>query len=528
MRALWRYDNGDLVQYEMRAGGRLRTAQLMRDPIGRVVRATIDGAAHAFAYDAAGQRVGADTPLGSYEFGYDADGRLARVSSPSRVAECEYDAAGQLVGRTSAGALVTRFEYDGGGRRVRESGGGLERRYRWDELGRLAEVVTSDDGEDARAIDVVVDALGELASVDGTPLLWDSAHPLRPLAWNGEASVLGEDGPWALAGRDGARWLAPDWQGTVGDGPRDPWGAPAAPGAGGAGIRLGFRGELEIGTDTWLRNRVYQPGSRAFLQPDPLPALPGSATAANPYHYAANNAITLSDPLGLHPLSERELKAYRDGLNRGLLDGLADLPKDMVNSELDAVKDVGKFIYENPGTAGTMLGAGALALATGPIAIGLGAAAVGLGFAGARNSIRDKDWRGLGLDVLSIAPGVGGVVKGGKALIAAGSATRFAGRARTAATAADDAARSGATAAGKWDPHRLNWAVNQGKSLQQAERSHVLEQQGRRFDEIGIGIGIGGVSAVRTYLPKIGIDHPLLTAPASLLMNLPASIGPAR
>jgi YD repeat-containing protein len=58
MRALWRYDNGDLVQYEMRAGGRLRTAQLMRDPIGRVVRATIDGAAHAFAYDAAGQRVG--------------------------------------------------------------------------------------------------------------------------------------------------------------------------------------------------------------------------------------------------------------------------------------------------------------------------------------------------------------------------------------------------------------------------------------------------------------------------------------
>jgi chemotaxis response regulator CheB len=70
--------------------------------------------------------------------------------------------------------------------------------------------------------------------------------------------------------------------------------------------------------------------------------------------------------------------------------------------------------------------------------------------------------------------------------------------------------------------------VKQGKSLQQAERSHVLEQQGRRFDEIGIGIGIGGVSAVRTYLPKIGIDHPLLTAPASLLMNLPASIGPAR
>jgi YD repeat-containing protein len=66
----------------MRADGTLRTAQLTRDPIGRVVRATIEGAAHAFRYDAAGQLVGADTQLGSYEFAYDANGRLARESSP--------------------------------------------------------------------------------------------------------------------------------------------------------------------------------------------------------------------------------------------------------------------------------------------------------------------------------------------------------------------------------------------------------------------------------------------------------------
>jgi hypothetical protein len=98
--------------------------------------------------------------------------------------------------RLGVGGSVTSFEYDGGGRRVRESGAGLERRYRWDELGRLTEVAAGGDG-DARAVDVVVDALGELASVDGTPLLWDSAHPLSPVAWNGEASVLGEDGPSA-------------------------------------------------------------------------------------------------------------------------------------------------------------------------------------------------------------------------------------------------------------------------------------------------------------------------------------------
>jgi YD repeat-containing protein len=126
---------------------------------------------------------------------------------------------GQLAVRVGVGGWVTRFEYDGGGRRMRESAAGLKRRYRWDELARLTELVADDNGE-APAINVVVDALGELASVDGTPLLWDTAHPLGPLTWNREASILGEDGPWALAGRDAARWLSPDWQGTIGDTPR--------------------------------------------------------------------------------------------------------------------------------------------------------------------------------------------------------------------------------------------------------------------------------------------------------------------
>jgi YD repeat-containing protein len=141
--------------------------------------------------------------MGAYEFAYDANGRLARDCSPAAVSEYEYDAAGQLAVRTGVGGSVTSFEYDGGGRRVRESGAGLERRYRWDDLGRLTQVAAGDDGQDARAIDVVVDAVGELASVDGTPLLWDSAHPLGPLAWNGKASILGEDGPRALAGHKG-------------------------------------------------------------------------------------------------------------------------------------------------------------------------------------------------------------------------------------------------------------------------------------------------------------------------------------
>jgi RHS repeat-associated protein len=427
---------------------------------------------------------------------------------------------GQLAVRVGVGGWVTRFEYDGGGRRMRESTAGLKRRYRWDELARLTELVAGDNGE-APAINVVVDALGELASVDGTPLLWDTAHPLGPLTWNREASILGEDGPWALAGRDAARWLSPDWQGTIGDTPRDPWGAPATPGADGDG--LGFRGELEIGTDTWLRNRIYQPGSRAFLQPDPLPALPGSATAANPYHYAANNTITRSDPLGLHPLSERELEALRDGMDRNWGDHIADAGKWIGGAAVDAAN----FAYDNPGTVGMALGLGALAIGTGPLALGLGVAALGVGAAGARNSFRKKEWVGFGLDVAGIVPGVGGVVKGAKAIGAGTRAARYARDAQTATRAADDAARSAAAAeAGGYNPNAVKASHLQGMSKQTETDAHRLERRGRRLDEISTGIG--GVSAVRTHLlPKIGIAYPPWTAPAASLLRPPATLSHA-
>ena len=213
MSAMWRYEDGDLVQYEMRAGEELRTAQLVRDPIGRVVEATIDGARQAFAYDPAGQLASAHTPDGTYAFDYDANGRLAHESSPLRVADYEYDAVGQLAACAVADGPVTRFEYDGAGRRIREAGADLDRTYHWDEGGRLTQVVTARKEQEPRSTGVVVDALGDLAELDGTPMLWDTAHPLQPLAWDGVNAVVGEGSPWVLASGDAARWLAPDWRG---------------------------------------------------------------------------------------------------------------------------------------------------------------------------------------------------------------------------------------------------------------------------------------------------------------------------
>jgi RHS repeat-associated protein len=408
MHATWRYEGGDLAEYELRAGDRQRRTTLrLRDGAGRVAVATIDGEKHGFAYDAAGQLVATNGPEGHRTFHYDACGRLVRELTPAGDVAYAYDVAGQLVARTGPGGEVTRYEYDGGGRRVLEvDAGGLQRRYRWDELGRLSEIERGGEQDPLR---VAVDALGELAAVDGTALMWDTAHPLAPLTWSGADAVIGEGAPWALAGDGAARWLAPDWQGTIGDERRDPWGAAPSRGVGGVagvpGPRLGYRGELELDGETWLRHRVYRPASRSFQQPDPLLPVAGSASSANPYAYAANNPLGWADPLGLRPVTDSELDAIRDRMDRNLLEKAADFP-------VDAVKHIGTFVYDNAGLLSAITGTLALIppltpfLA--PVSIGLGIVAVG-------HSFIHHEYGNMAFDIAAIVPGVGAAMRATRA-----------------------------------------------------------------------------------------------------------------
>ena len=98
-----------------------------------------------------------------------------------------------------------------------------------------------------------------------------------------------------------------DWRHTVGGG-ADPWGQDAA----GTDVGLGFRGELVVDGLVWLRARAYDPATRAFLSPDPLEAVLGTAFAANPYHYAGNDPVNQVDPLGLRPVTDAELAGEHD------------------------------------------------------------------------------------------------------------------------------------------------------------------------------------------------------------------------
>jgi hypothetical protein len=165
--------------------------------------------------------------------------------------------------------------------------------------------------------------------------------------------------------------------------------------------------------------------------------------------------------------------------------------------------------------------------ATGIPEAAAGGAAAGLGIAAAAKSIHKRDVGGAILDVAALVPGVRAVTKGVKAILATKDAGRLAGLAKTATQAADDAVRSGAAVkAGGYNPHSVEASHLQGVSERSATEAHRLERQVRRLNQIGIGIG--GVSAARTNVPKLGLEYPPLTAPPGLLMRPSVSLAPAQ
>ncbi|MBD7993839.1 hypothetical protein H9639_00780 [Arthrobacter sp. Sa2CUA1] len=229
----------------------------------------------------------------------------------------------------------TGYVYDGLGRRSRLIGpDGSWTEYVWGESGYLRGTVdrTPDGGETA-GHELWVDALGELASVDGCPVWWDTANPVPTLAGISDQQVLNL--PGGVTGF-GEAWLAPGWRAARPTDATDPWavlgmsmvpepGAAAGMGAAGAlsglsgragmlpsGVSLTGGGGLEIAGLEWLGARAYDPVARGFLSTDPLAPVLGAGWDGNPYAYAGNNPLNATDPTGLRPMTDEELKNLDD------------------------------------------------------------------------------------------------------------------------------------------------------------------------------------------------------------------------
>lgn len=357
----WVYRNGYLSEHTRTNGADSDSAAditlIGRDEDGRITGLTRAGTVSRYGYDGAGQLVAAaTTPMRETgaaanaraqvsEWEYDAGGRLVREHTPAGPRSYAYDAAGQLLSVADPDGSRTEYVYDGLGRRSRLIGAdGSWTEYAWGETGYLQGAVdrTPDGAETARHT-LWVDALGELASVDGCPVWWDSASAVPTLAGISEEQVLNL--PGGVTGI-GEAWVAPGWRAARPTDETDPWavlgasvipepgtmsggampGIGTAPGmAGGlpAGIGLTGDGGLDIAGLEWLGARGYDPATRGFLSTDPLAPVLGAGWDGNPYSYAGNNPLNTSDPTGLSPLTDEELKAY-DGSNRGAFTAVGD------------------------------------------------------------------------------------------------------------------------------------------------------------------------------------------------------------
>ena len=294
-------------------GGEERTA-VSRDAAGRVTAAEAARGRQRYRYDAAGQLVSASTPTGAWTWTYDAAGRLVDEDGPDGATTYTYDEAHQLV-RIDGPAGTTAFSYDAAGRRVAEERSDGTRRYRWDAAG------SAHRRRGARR------AAGRGRRRRPRPARCPRRHgvhlgrrrgPVPELLAIGDREVVTAAGhvvgtvtaPAAPTARDRTAGAG---RSPVPDGDADPWGAVAAGGPQApSGPRLGALGELDLGGLTWLRNRVYDPATRSFLAPDPLPGIPGTPVASYPYHYAGNDPVGYVDPLGLQPLTLDQYNEYRE------------------------------------------------------------------------------------------------------------------------------------------------------------------------------------------------------------------------
>ncbi|AXJ10163.1 DUF6531 domain-containing protein [Arthrobacter sp. PM3] len=343
----WAYRNGYLTEHvrtDPTNPGPADVTLIGRDGDGdgRITALTRAGAVTRFGYDGAGQMVSAATtgtgdpalPVPSSEWEYDAGGRLLRETTPAGSRTYSYDPAGQLLSVTEPDGSRTEYVHDGLGRRTRQiRTDGSWTEYAWGHTGYLESATErTPDGAATSRHELWVDALGELAAIDGSELWWDTASPIPTLTGIGGALVLPL--PGGVTGL-GDAWTAPGWRAARPTDQTDPWavvgalpvpapspGGTAGPGIAGlsaasglvgvlpAGITLTGNGGLDIAGLEWLGARAYDPATRGFLATDPLSPVLGAGWDGNPYAYAGNNPLNTTDPTGLRPLTDAELKAY--------------------------------------------------------------------------------------------------------------------------------------------------------------------------------------------------------------------------
>ncbi|WP_371778487.1 polymorphic toxin-type HINT domain-containing protein [Streptosporangium subroseum] len=247
-----------------------------------------------YAYDTVGNLTsltdGGQSATYTYPAGTIRPNAVTSITRPGGTDTYSYDNVGQMIGRTVAGKQAT---------------------FGWDELGRLTTAVV-----DAKQTSMVYDASGERLirrDPDGSATLYLGAMELKLSAGavvakryyaaaDGSTVAMrsSADGvTWMLSGLHGSNQIAIN--NTTSQVSRERY-LPFGKRRGSDDLPFtdrGFLGKIEDDATslTYLSARYYDPSIAKFISTDPLLDL-RSPQFANPYSYAGNNPIGLSDPDG--------------------------------------------------------------------------------------------------------------------------------------------------------------------------------------------------------------------------------------
>lgn len=221
---------------------------------------------------------------------------------------------------------TTTYSYDRAGRRTAATTpSGTSETYGYDPRGVQNLATTTPAGGSTTTTRNVIDPLGQMLcnnaeqcwTNDPTPqltgpttanywLYWDNTGATGAVPQVLQFMFANADIRWVYsAGRlsQNGAYFSTDYQGSVlslGGGGTQLSYSPFGEQIGGTAF-TGYRGELQTSTTINLRARYYDPRTGTLLTRDPLDGVNGTSTVANAYHYADNDPLNKTDPLGLRP-----------------------------------------------------------------------------------------------------------------------------------------------------------------------------------------------------------------------------------
>jgi RHS repeat-associated protein len=328
------YTDSQLVELDETLPGLTRDTTLTYDTTGRIATETTGSLVTTYGYDNASQLTSATPTTGDTStWTYDDLGRRTTQTIGATTTRYKYDAAGQLcwtkTGSPSANNCTTppsgatTFTYDDAGRLTNETRSASSTfDFTYDNAGRLTEIdrlnfaVTTHhertyrpDGLLANIDNTRTDASGTTNDtytlgwdyLDGIPELTELSEDANtrnlvtgPAGWVSttlglDTDAIGQDIHGSAIPTTGTGLLARSSAYTA-------FGEPS-----GSNVfepRLGYRGELNIDNQLYLRARDYHAHLARFSTRDPSAGIVGAATTAEPYHYSDNNPPNRFDPTG--------------------------------------------------------------------------------------------------------------------------------------------------------------------------------------------------------------------------------------